>query len=1126
MYSNRRKTLTFLASFLIASSMVVPAYAEGTISVQGAGTDPNARLPKLKKSQWPTDPVTESSVQTDPQPAAIAAYEPPSNAEKTTTLATDRIIVKYKSNTLKSSALSNTIAPQVEEVKELSALNSKILHVKQNSNLLHVIDELSKDPNVLYAEPDFKLTIPQTVKEPISSNTQSKVTLQHDTIDSSQTLLPNDPFFSDQWYLHNTGQIYNIGASQYISTPGIDIQALKAWEITQGSEDVTVAVMSSGMEITNSDIASNIWKNSDEDPYNDKDDDENGYINDMNGWDFAHNDNTLYDPSDGFNDYRGTYYGKAIAAAINNRVGIAGVAPNIKLMPLKIFSPDRGYLSDAIEAINYAEAKGVKIAYLGWTLSEYSQALYEVISNSKMLFVTFAGPGDARNFNADLSPLYPKAYLTDNVLSVNSVDSNGQLGDSSSVGKTYVDVAAPGYLISLTGIDAPMGYAAEIHKYAGADNAEYKAIFNGIGFEVVPTEEGFDPKQRQVMFDRAMKFLDDFEANKDVKVLLVQDNMFDPFFHNPDDGPIEVPPLDPALDPTLAIYKDLLHNAGYSESNIDVYTTVELEDGPDLSTLQSHDIVVWFTGTLFASTLTLITDNDQANLTAYLNGGGHLMISGEDSIDGISSTPFVTDTLHLKILESGTVSGEVVGQPDTIYGNDAYLLYYFNEFVPNIVSTDSSITKINLTPPNTRIFQGGEDYAAVIAAGTAALVASEFPSMDAASIRHRIINSGTPLLSLAKANASGKMVNAFRALTSKDIPGTPLNDSTVTKKLSAGTSESDDVYAIELGAGESITATLTADAVTDFDLYLYDSTATTITSKYGIIAISENDSSAESITYTAKASGTYYINVSAYQGAGSYTLNLHSNNQAGMFQDTHSALAYSGNWSTISAKNGTFRQIDNVGSVEFGFRGNQIEWIGTKNPEQGIADVYIDGIKVASPSLYSKSTLYEQSLFKQSFANGHHMIKVVWTGKSDPSVKKAAHTYINVDAFKAATLMRSNDPTAIFNGLWGSSFNEYFSRGVQRFTETKDNSVMYTFSGSAVTLLANTGQNRGKANIYIDERLISTVDLYSPIAANQVPVFTTALTKGKHTLKVVHTGEKNNKSTGTLITIDALHFVE
>ncbi|MDR6551017.1 S8 family serine peptidase [Paenibacillus qinlingensis] len=1132
MYLNRKKTLTLLASFLIASSMVTPAFAEGTLSDHGTGASTSSPLPKLKKSQWPSDPTAEISVQAATQPDVSTASESSraAEAEKAAAYATDRIIVKYKADVLNVSAFSSTIAAQVEEVKELPALNTKILHVNQNANLLHVIDELQKDPNVLYAEPDFKITIPQLDKEPIFQTEQSKAALQSNNVDTAQVAPPNDPLFPDQWYLQNTGKTIYIDKTPYVSKPGIDIQALKAWEITQGSKDVTVAVMGTGMEIINKDLFENIWENPDEDPYNDDDDDDNDYINDINGWDFANNDNTLFDPKDGYSDHYGTYYGKLIAASINNNIGLAGVAPNVKLMPLKVYSPTKGYLSEAMEAIHYAEAKHVKIAYVGWSLSVYSQALYEVISNSKMLFVTYAAAsGDYFNPNVDGNPIYPKAFLTDNVLSVSAVDNKGELGEISGFGKTYVDVSAPGYFMPFTPADTPVGYAAEIHKFPGLGNEEYKAIVNAIGFEVVPIEdEGFDPKQRQDMFDKAIKFLEDQHPNKDAKILLVQDNKFFTDIAPPDGGGVGVPGgpyLDPSVD--LEIYQELLDKAGYPESSIELYTTEDVaEDGPDLSVMQSHDIVLWFTGRSFGSPLKLLTDNDQSNLTAYLNGGGRLMISGQDALDGIYRSPFVTDTLHLEIYGEGTMNGDVIGQPTTAYTNSAYKLYYYNIAVDNMASNDVSITKINLGPPSTRFYQRGEDYSAALAAGTAALVLSEYPSMDAASLRHRIMNSGTPLDSLAKASVSGKMINAFRALTSRDIPGTPLDDIRVTKKLKADSKESDDVYAITLGAGESMTATLTADAGTDFDLYLYDTTATTVTSNYGLIAKSENDGSAESITYTAKVAGTYYINVSAFKGAGSYTLELGYTNQAGVFQDTHSGLAYSGNWTTASTKNGTFRQIDGVGSVEFSFWGNQIEWIGTKNPDQGIADVYIDGTKAASPSLYSKTTLHEQSLFKQSFANGHHTIKIAWTGKFDPSVKKGAHAYINVDAFKAATLMRSNDVTATFKGLWGAAFGDSYSRGVQRFTETKDSSAVYTISGSVVTLLANTGNNRGKADIYLDEVRISTVDLYSPTTAYQVPVFTTALTKGKHTLKVVHTGEKNNKSTGTLISIDALHFVQ
>ncbi|MZQ84816.1 S8 family serine peptidase [Paenibacillus sp. 5J-6] len=1111
MYSNRKKTLSFIASFLITCSMVTPVYAKDTSLVQGIGAESStSNLSKLKKSQWPSESETDSSSQTAPQPEA-ETYESSSNVQaiKDAANATDRIIVKYKDSTLKVSALSSAINAQVEEVKELPALSSKVFKLTQNSKLLQVIDELKKDPNVLYAEPDFKLLTPEIVKEQASQKTQSKAALKPETFNTTKAVSPNDPLYPKQWYLHNTGQKVDVPTNEPYATPGIDIHAPEAWEITQGSSDVTIAVITAGTEITNPDLIDNIWTNPNEDPSTDNDDDNNGYPNDIHGWDFAHHDNTLFDGDDYVADFRSTFYSQFIAASMNNEYGTIGVAPKVKLMPLKVFSGQGGYLSDAIEAIYYAEANGAKIAFLSWLLPNYSQELYEAVSNSKMLFVVGAGVQ-----NADYLPMYPKAYHTDNVLSVNSVDHTGQFPSYGTVGKVNVDVAAPGLSLTVKGAQVQAGYGAEIHKYAGLNNAEYKAIYNGIGFETLPIVDGLDPKQSQDMFNQAMKFLDDYEPSKNVKVLFVQDDKFDPWASAEE-------------DPLVATYKDLLDKAGYPESQIDVFTPADItENGPDLSTMQSHDIVIWATGTKFGAVQELITETDRTNLTAYLNGGGRLMITGPDSIDYIQSTYFVHDMLHLRDLGDGTNSDIALGVPSTIYDNHRYQMNYFSVSTTNVASNDPSITKVNLASPSDFYTYEGEDAAAALAAGTAGLVMSEFPSMDAAAVRKRIMNSGTSLSSLLNMNASGKMINAFRALTSNDIPGTPLHDSTVTKKLDANVGESDDVYTLDLSAGESLTATLTGDAGTDFDLYLYDSTASTVKSKKGILAKSESDSSTESITYTVTATGTYYINVRAHQGAGSYTLHLNSSNQAGTFQDTDNSLIYNGQWSTANSTTGTFRQINAAGSVEFGFRGNQIEWIGTKNQNQGIADVYIDGNKVASPSLYSKAVLYEQTLFKQSLSNGHHTIKIVWTGQSDPSITNSAYSYINVDAFRATTLMRANDPSAVFNGPWGSAFSESYSRGEQRFTQTKDSSVVYTISGSAVTLLVNTGKDRGKADIYIDDQHIANVDLYSPTTTYQVPVFTTALSKGKHTLKVVNSGIKNDKSTGTLITIDSLHFVD
>ncbi|MDJ0526250.1 MAG: S8 family serine peptidase, partial [Microcystis sp. M53600_WE12] len=170
------------------------------------------------------------------------------------------------------------------------------------------------------------------------------------------------------------------------------------------------------------------------------DNDGNGYIDDIRGWDFAYNDNN---PSDV--DGHGTHVSGTIAGKGNNGVGVTGVAWNAKIMPLKFLNDQgSGSTSNAILAINYATAKGVKLTNNSWGGGGYSQALYDAINaagQAGALFIAAAG-NDAKN--TDTSPSYPASYNLANIISVASTTRTDALSSFSNYGLTSVDLGAPG----------------------------------------------------------------------------------------------------------------------------------------------------------------------------------------------------------------------------------------------------------------------------------------------------------------------------------------------------------------------------------------------------------------------------------------------------------------------------------------------------------------------------------------------------------------------------------------------------------------------------------------------------------------------------------------------------------
>lgn len=264
--------------------------------------------------------------------------------------------------------------------------------------------------------------------------------------DAAETAV-NDTHYSKQWALDNDGSFK--GSSTKVSAEaGIDINAQEAWEAYKAKRSAVIAVIDTGIDYTNSEISDSIWKNSGEIPGNGIDDDKNGYIDDVNGWNFYNNNNKIYV---GGEDSHGTHCAGTIAAAKNNGEGIAGIADydNIKIMPIKALggSNGTGTTMSVILAIKYAEDNGADICNLSLGTSSNDMLLYRIISQSDMLFVVAAGNssnGSGVGVNTDIKPSYPASYDLDNIISVANITAEGKLHKSSDYGARTVDIAAPG----------------------------------------------------------------------------------------------------------------------------------------------------------------------------------------------------------------------------------------------------------------------------------------------------------------------------------------------------------------------------------------------------------------------------------------------------------------------------------------------------------------------------------------------------------------------------------------------------------------------------------------------------------------------------------------------------------
>jgi subtilisin family serine protease len=329
-------------------------------------------------------------------------------------------IVKWKTG-ITDTSVSALFATTVASFPEIG-----VTLLRQGGAGAIAVQTLQSDPRVEYAEPNYIYRASGT---------------------------PNDPRFNELWGMNNTGQTGG--------TNDADLDAPEAWDTQTGSDSTLIAVIDTGVDYNHPDLAANIWTNSGEIPNDGIDNDNNGYRDDVRGWDFVNDDN---DPLD--DNLHGTHVAGTIGAVGNNGIGVAGVNWRVKIMPLKFLSGEgSGTLADAISAILYAANNKARVMNNSWGGGGFSQALLDAIeyADSKgALFVAAAGNEGTDN---DQIANYPSNYDAPNVVAVAAIDHNGGLAvwdtgggggggcgcgggvigaPGSNFGATTVDLAAPG----------------------------------------------------------------------------------------------------------------------------------------------------------------------------------------------------------------------------------------------------------------------------------------------------------------------------------------------------------------------------------------------------------------------------------------------------------------------------------------------------------------------------------------------------------------------------------------------------------------------------------------------------------------------------------------------------------
>jgi subtilisin family serine protease len=368
------------------------------------------------------EPLAESEALSPDTPSAGAMF---ANSQGPNYVAKE-VLVKFKAGTneeIRTAVLARIGANVKERIvtKTMETFGDKegLTLVTTPMAALEAINRLQGMAEIEFAEPNFIYT--------------------HDATS-------DDPYYTD-------GSLWGMYGSTTTPANEFGSQAGAAWANgNTGSSNVVIGVIDEGVMYFHEDLEANMWKNPGEIADNGVDDDGNGYVDDVYGWDFDGNDNSTYD---GSQDDHGTHVAGTIGAMGGNGTGVVGVNWNVKMITAKFLGRRGGTTANAIKSVDYItdlkSRHGLNLVATNnsWGGGGYSQGLYDAIeraNTASILFMAAAGNGggDGVGDDTDTDPHYPSSYQNTNIISVASITKDGSKSGFSNFGLESVDLGAPG----------------------------------------------------------------------------------------------------------------------------------------------------------------------------------------------------------------------------------------------------------------------------------------------------------------------------------------------------------------------------------------------------------------------------------------------------------------------------------------------------------------------------------------------------------------------------------------------------------------------------------------------------------------------------------------------------------